>query len=180
MEDADLLERARVGDSDAFAALVRPHAAAAIRLASVITGSVGDAEEATQEGVVHAYTALARFDPARPLRPWLLRIVANAAKNSSRAAHRRRTLETRWARATTERAARSAEDGALGVLAADDLLAAIAGLRDDERQVIAFRYFGGLSEQETALALGCPVGTVKSRHARALARLRHQLGSDDG
>jgi RNA polymerase sigma-70 factor (ECF subfamily) len=58
-----------------------------------------------------------------------------------------------------------------------ELLAAVNTLRDDDRQVIACRYFLDLSEAETADALGCARGTVKSRLSRALGRLRVQLAA---
>jgi RNA polymerase sigma-70 factor (ECF subfamily) len=57
----------------------------------------------------------------------------------------------------------------------DALLAAVERLPDDARQAIACRYFLELSEEETAAALGCPRGTVKSRVSRALDRLREEL-----
>lgn len=60
------------------------------------------------------------------------------------------------------------------------LLRAVAGLPDRDREVIALRYFADLSEAETASALACPAGTVKSRLARALARLRAALGAEVG
>jgi RNA polymerase sigma factor (sigma-70 family) len=55
---------------------------------------------------------------------------------------------------------------------------AVATLPDRDREVIALRYFADLSEAETATALECPVGTVKSRLARALGRLRTVLGAE--
>ena len=55
------------------------------------------------------------------------------------------------------------------------LLAIVGGMREDDRLVIGYRYFLDLSEEETAEALGIPRGTVKSRLARALARLREQM-----
>jgi RNA polymerase sigma factor (sigma-70 family) len=69
------------------------------------------------------------------------------------------------------------------VLAAEtrrQLLAALAGLRDEEREVIGARYLLGLSEAETAEALAIPAGTVKSRTSRGLGRLRTALAELDG
>jgi RNA polymerase sigma-70 factor (ECF subfamily) len=60
------------------------------------------------------------------------------------------------------------------------LLAAVEGLPENDRLVLACRYFLDLGERETAAALGCARGTVKSRLSRARERLRRQLEADDG
>jgi RNA polymerase sigma factor (sigma-70 family) len=175
------LARARAGDGGAFAALVQPYVADAIRLAYVITGSTSLAEEATQEGLMRAYNALSRFDQDRPFRPWLLRIVANASKNARRSAVRRETVHTRASSLAPTTASGVAEDLALAGVERDAVVAALAKLDERDREVVVYRYFAGLSEQETAAAIGCPPGTVKSRHARAIRQLRQLLvaESDD-
>jgi RNA polymerase sigma-70 factor (ECF subfamily) len=61
-----------------------------------------------------------------------------------------------------------------------ELLAALATLRDDDREVLGARFFLDLSESETAETLGIPRGTVKSRTSRALGRLREALGGGEG
>jgi DNA-directed RNA polymerase specialized sigma24 family protein len=61
----------------------------------------------------------------------------------------------------------------------DELLAAVAALPENDRQAIACRYFLDLSEEETAAALGCRRGTVKSRLSRALGRLRERMEAGD-
>jgi RNA polymerase sigma-70 factor (ECF subfamily) len=61
-----------------------------------------------------------------------------------------------------------------------ELLAALATLRDDDREVLGARFFLDLSEAETAETLGIPRGTVKSRTSRALGRLREALGGGEG
>ena len=61
-----------------------------------------------------------------------------------------------------------------------ELLAALATLRDDDREVLGARFLLDLSETETAETLGIPRGTVKSRTSRALGRLREALGADRG
>jgi RNA polymerase sigma-70 factor (ECF subfamily) len=115
------------------------------------------------------------------LRPWLLRIVANEARNRRRSADRRAGLALRASVAGPRDAvAPSPESEVIADETRGLLLAALGGLRDEEREVIGARYFLGLSEAETAEALAIPAGTVKSRTARALVRLRVTLGALDG
>jgi RNA polymerase sigma-70 factor (ECF subfamily) len=176
--EPELVERARNGDVAAYEELVRRYQDLAFRVAYLITGSAAEAEDAAQEGFVRAYRALNRFRPGAPLRPWLLRIVANAARNRRIAAARHPTLALSAAMdRPSDDATQSPEAAALAAEARDELLAALADLRDDDRRVIAYRYFLDLSEAETADALGCARGTVKSRLSRALGRLRGRLAT---
>ena len=123
-----------------------------------------------------AWLALSRFRPGAPFRPWLVRIAINEARNTRRAAGRRAHLALRAAGASAaEDAAPSPEATALADEQRQVLLAAVNALRDDDRLVIACRYFLDLSEAETAALMGCAPGTVKSRQARALGRLRQHL-----
>ena len=182
LEEHELVERARGGDAGAYAALVRGHQEIAFRTAYLITGNAADAEDAAQEGFVKAHRALGRFRPGEPLRPWLLTIVANEARNRRRAAGRRTALTLRAAGEEHHPggAAPSPEAALLAGERRAALLAALGRLRDDDRLVIGCRYLLELSEAETAAALGVPQGTVKSRLSRSLARLRAELGDDDG
>ena len=108
--------------------------------------------------------------------PWLLKIVANEARNRRRSAGRREALVVRaTASAGAEDAAPSPEAALLSAERRDELLAAVNRLRSDDREVIACRYFLDLSEEDTAAALGWKRGTVKSRLSRALERLRAEL-----
>jgi RNA polymerase sigma-70 factor (ECF subfamily) len=171
--ESELVERARRGDEDAYEELVRAHQGIAFRTAYVVAGNASDAEEAAQEGFVKAYRALGRFRAGSPFRPWLLRIVANEARNRRRSAGRRAALSLR---AAAEESSGDAAPSPEGVLLAGEerehLLATINGLREEERLVIACRYFLELTEEETAAALGVRLGTVKSRTSRALGHLR--------
>jgi RNA polymerase sigma-70 factor (ECF subfamily) len=169
-----MIQRARQGDRGAYDALVRDNQEIALRVAYVLCGSAAEAEDAVQEGFVKAWRALGRFRAGSPFRPWLLAIVANEARNRRRSAGRRARLALR---ATAESrpsgdAAPSPEETVLVEERRQDLLAALGTLPDADRDVIACRYLLGLSEAETASALGCARGTVKSRLSRALARLR--------
>ena len=139
-----------------------------------------DAADAVQDAFLKAYAALGRFRQGAPVRPWLLRIVANEARNRRRSATRRAGLALRAELATPHDHAASPETEALASEARESLLAAVRRLRDEEREVIGARYFLGLSEAETAEALSIPAGTVKSRTARAIGHLRETLAAIEG
>lgn len=145
----------------------------AFRTAYVIARNAADAEEAAQDGFVKAWRALGRFRDGSPFRPWLLRIVANEASNRRRSAGRRATLALRAAAEEPSGGAAPSPEAAL--LTSEQratLLAAVEELPEDQRDVVALRYFLDLSEAEVAETLAIPQGTVKSRTARALERLR--------
>lgn len=179
LDDRVLARRAREGDVDAYAALMRAHRDAARRLAAVLCGA-GDADEAAQDAFVKAWYGLAGFRDGAPFRPWLLRIVANEARNRRRAAGRRAAHELRFSldRATAS-IPPSPEAVLLGRSAHTGLRAALAALPARQRDVVTCRYVVGLSEEETADVLGVARGTVKSRAARALARLRAALATGE-
>ncbi len=176
VEDAALVERARGGDGAAYESLVRRYQDLAVRTAYLIVGDADDAEDAAQEAFVKAYYALVRFHAGAPFRPWLLRIVANEARNRLKAAGRRGALALRAA-GTGAQPLPSPEAAALDAERRLALLRALEGLREEDRLVIAYRYLFDLSEAEAADALGRPRGTVKSRLSRALARLRAGLSA---
>jgi RNA polymerase sigma factor (sigma-70 family) len=180
LEESELVERARRGDTAAYEVIVQTYQGIAFRVAYLIAGSAADAEEAAQDGFVKAYRALGRFRRGAPFRPWLLRIVANEARNRRRSAVRRDKLALRTAaEQASGDAAPSPEASVLVAEQRETLLQALEHLRDEEREVISCRYLLDLSEEETAAALGLRRGTVKSRTSRGLAHLREQLEDDD-
>jgi RNA polymerase sigma-70 factor (ECF subfamily) len=177
LEDDELVARAQRGDTRAFGTLVEEHQTIAFRTAYLLTGSAADAEDAVQDAFVKAYSALGRFRPGAPFRPWLLAIVANEARNRRRSAGRRERLALRAAEdPLSGGAVPSPEAALLDAERREELLRAVDDLREDDRMAIGCRYFLGLSEEETAAALGWRRGTVKSRTSRALDRLRDRLG----
>jgi RNA polymerase sigma factor (sigma-70 family) len=176
LDDAEWVQRAQRGEVDAYEELVRRYQGIAHRTAYLITGDAAAAEDAAQTGFVKAYYALPRFRRGAPFRPWLLKIVANEARNQKRSAGRRAGLELRLAEdRPREDAAPSPEAAVLADEPRRRLLDAVNRLTRKDREVIALRYFLDLSEAETAEILGCARGTVKSRLARALGRLRPLL-----
>jgi RNA polymerase sigma-70 factor (ECF subfamily) len=178
-DESTLARLAKEGDVDAYAALVRSHQPAALRLAYVICGGSGDAEDATQEAFVKAYYALDRFDPSAPFRNWVLRIVANEAKNRRRAAGRRQRYELAVDPASGGTAL-SPEAAVITSEARQSLADAVARLPARLRDVVACRYLLDLSEAETSAVLGVPAGTAKSRLSRGIERLRREgLGGEE-
>ena len=179
VEDADLIRRAQRGDDDAYGRLVERYQTIAFRTAWLVCGDAAEAEDAAQEAFLKAHAALARFRPGAPLRPWLLRIVANEARNRRRSAGRRTNLAGRVARVGGREDDPGPEAAVLAGEQRGQLVAALDHLDPGQRQVLLLRYVLDLSEHECAAVLGCRPGTVKSRTSRALERLRAQL-EDDG
>ncbi|MFL5797523.1 MAG: RNA polymerase sigma factor [Actinomycetota bacterium] len=181
LEEPELVARARNGDVEAYEDLVRMHQQAAMRTAWLVTRNAAEAEDAVQEAFVKAYRALRRFREGAAFRPWLLAIVTNEARNRRRSVARsdRLTLRVAEVRPSGD-AAPSPEAAALRQEERELLVEAMNGLREEDRLVVGYRYLLGLSEAETAHALGLPKGTVKSRLSRSLGRLRSELGAARG
>jgi RNA polymerase sigma factor (sigma-70 family) len=179
-DEAALVERARGGDTSAYATLLRTHEAVAFRTAVLITGSAADAEDCAQEAFVKAYRALARFRNGAPFRPWLLRIVANEARNRRRGEGRLAQLAERAAANELDWEAASAEAEALAGAERRHLYQSIDALPAEARIAVICRFFLGLSTDETAAVLGVRRGAAKMRLARALERLRAYLEDEDG
>lgn len=169
--DEDLVPRLAARDEAAVALLLERWWARAYRLAHQLTGDPATADDAAQEAFVHALRAAGGFDPARgPFAPWFLRIVRNAAFNLSRARARRAGHEAAAARpevAPDDPAARAAD-----CADAEGLRQHLAALRPPYREAVALHVVEGLTFQEVAQVLGCPLGTVASRVRRGLEALR--------
>lgn len=171
MDEANWIEAARQGEETAWSELVRIHQEPVFRLAYLFLGDPDEAEDAAQETFIRAYRALSRFDTSRPLRPWLLQIVANLTRN------RRRSMGRYWA-ALQRRFEKDppvipdVESQASLQMQSRQLWEAVRRLREEDQQMIYLRYFLELSVQEAAQAASIAEGTVKSRTSRALDRLR--------
>jgi RNA polymerase sigma-70 factor (ECF subfamily) len=176
LNEHEQILRAKSGDVAAFEILVRAHQQIALRVAYLVAWDAGVAEDVTQEAFVKAYRALPRFRDDAAFRPWLLRIVRNEALNHRRRRGRQERLTLRVAHdPISGGAAPSPETTVIAGVERETVLAAVADLPDRYQDIVNLRYLAGLSEAETAETLGVPVGTVKSRTARALDRLEATL-----
>lgn len=174
--DAELIVNAREGNNAAWEELVRDHQQSVFRLAYLLVADAEEAEDIAQETFIHAYHALGRFEASRPIRPWLLAITTNLARNNRRSVGRylravRKLIQTNPP-AVVESSTCGMDTDAV------ELYSAVRSLGRADREVILMRYFLDLSEQETAEALGIARGTVKSRLSRALVRLREVVERD--
>ena len=178
LEDAELVGLAKEGDVRAYEELVERYRDLAYRTAWLVTRSRTEAEDAAQEAFVKAYFALSRFRSDAPFRPWILRIVANEARNRSRSARRQEALAVRAAMADPGGVAPSPEAAALAQEDVELVVRALERLDERDRLVVAYRYLFELSESEMARALDVRPGTVKSRLSRAMTKLRVEIGRD--
>lgn len=155
----------------AYDLLMQQHQQAVFRLAYLLLGDPDDAEDTAQETFIRAFRSLNRFDETRPLRPWLLQITANLARNRHRALVRYLAVLQRMVSADPDQftpgtSHNPSEDKSQA------LWQTVQQLPLPDQEVIYLRYFLELSEAETAQALNIASGTVKSRLHRALGRLR--------
>lgn len=172
LDEDELIRKAQRGDVDAFEELVRRYEQTAFRTAFLIARDAAEAQDAAQEAFLRAYRALPGFKPGRPLRPWLLRIVANQALNAVKSMRRRTALAERYAAEEVSTSPPALDELAVESERGRALSSAIRMLREQERLVIYLHYFLSLPERELADVLRCRPGTVKSRVHRATRRLR--------
>jgi RNA polymerase sigma-70 factor, ECF subfamily len=164
-----VVERAAAGDEEAFAAIVGAYQQDMVRVAYGVCGESDLAKDAVQAALVVAWRKLGTVrDPAH-VRSWLVAVTANEARQLVR---RRRPVrlaelpvEPSIADATAPDAIRHA-----------DLSNALQRMSADDRAVIALRYGVGLDSEEIGRALGVSASGVRSRLARAIDRLRKELG----
>ena len=193
--DAQLVERVKLGDVRAFEMLVVKYQRRIERLIGRMVRDVDIVEDIAQETFIRAYRALPQFRGDSAFYTWLYRIAVNTAKKA--------LMDMKRNPLVSESAMRNDEDGdepsrteselsdgetPEGILASKEIAAAVnsavEALSDELRQAITLREIEGLSYEEIAEAMNCPIGTVRSRIFRAreaiALRLRPLLDHRDG
>lgn len=180
--DADLARAAATGDERAYARLVTRHKDALLRLIGRYLGRPDEAHEAAQEAFIAAWSALPRYDPARPFGPWLRTIAINKARDRGRRLAFRRLLfgdhppEDTAARHRPDPAAMP--DEAVSDLERLRLLErAIAQLPDALKAPLVLTALEGCSQQEAGDILGLTAKAVETRVYRARRVLAEKLGT---
>lgn len=183
LDEAELIDRSRRGDLDAFNCLIAAYQSRVYNLCLRMLGSSEAADDATQETFLSAYRNIAGLRGASA-RSWLLRIAANACIDELRRQRRRpaASLEARAHLAESGRPfdppddpASRPEPLALRAELSEALQQELLRIPADQRLAIILCDIEGLSYEEIARTMGSSVGTVKSRISRGRARLREQL-----
>ncbi|MBA2315146.1 MAG: RNA polymerase sigma factor [Chloroflexi bacterium] len=169
-----LVQRARNGDHDAFSALVEPEFGRLYGLAGLILGTPTGAEDAVQEALLKAWRDLPALRDADRFQAWLRRLVINACHDEGRRLGRRRGEV-----ALAPEHQPAIGDGLDGIVQRDELAHAFGRLSNEERTVIALRYYLDLSSAEAARALGLREVTYRSRLHRAIRSLGSAMVAAD-
>jgi RNA polymerase sigma-70 factor (sigma-E family) len=159
----------RAADDEDFTAFVAAVSRRMLRSAYLITGNAEEAQDLLQIALERTYRHWPRVRRQDSPEAYARKILVNAATDQWR---RNRDRNVSLA---DQRLQACEDPGLAGLPGREALLRRIRELPVGQRAVLVLRYFDDLTELETAHVLGCSVGTVKSQHARALARLRQQL-----
>jgi RNA polymerase sigma-70 factor (ECF subfamily) len=181
--DRQLVARAQRGDKQAFELLVEKYQRKLARLLSRFIRDPAEVEDVTQEAFIKAYRALPAFRGDSAFYTWLYRIGINTAKNYLMAMGRRAPTSTEVEAEEAEgfeegeqlRDINTPESVLLSNEIAETVNATIEGLPEELRRAIQMREIEGLSYEDIAQAMNCPIGTVRSRIFRAREAIAEQL-----
>ncbi len=179
--DRDLVLRARAGDRDAFAEIVRSYQRRIYAVAMRMTRRHEVADDITQDTFVRAYRNLNRFELGRPLKPWLTRIAVNLAINYlNGVAKREQPLPDDGPASPEEPLDANPERALVSEELATDLDSAVSRLPSEQRTVFLLKVVEEMRYEEIAKLLGISEGTVMSRLSRARGRLKVMLAAHVG
>jgi RNA polymerase sigma-70 factor (ECF subfamily) len=191
--DAELLDRLRVGDEQAFVILVRRHHAAMVRLASSFVPSVAVAEEIVQDTWVGVLRGIGGFEGRSSFRTWLFRILVNRARTAGERERRSvavgdagpavdasRFDETGHWLSPPQHWVEEADDRLSAVKMADRIRSAIEGLPARQREVVTLRDVEGLSSEEVCSVLDISEGNQRVLLHRGRSRLRQIIETEFG
>jgi RNA polymerase sigma-70 factor (ECF subfamily) len=181
--DREIVTAVLAGQRDDFATLIQRHRPAVFRLLYRMTGSTDQADELTQAVFVRVYFALPKYDSRFSFGVWVMRVAFNYCINERRKRRWEELVEgdEDEANRTWESFVDANMDPAVEVERRERdrrLWACLDDLPEDHRQIVVLRHLGELSYQEICDATGLPMGTVKSRLARARSALADSLGPE--
>ena len=165
--EQELIRRAKAGDKLAYEELLRPSLMPATRLARVLMGGPGEAEDAVQEAAIKGWRKLNNLRPGAGFRPWFLGIVVRQVRTVQRAPWwwviRMPSLSTSPTQTESE------------WLEGQDLRRAVSRLPHAQAEAVVMHFYLDMRVEDVAVALGLSVAAVKSRINRALHHLRRSI-----
>ena len=175
--DRQVVDAVLAGDREAFRVFVERESVSVIAACSRILRDPIEAQDAAQDTFIQAFQALATYRGDGPFAAWLRRIAVRVAIARLAARPNVVALDARTAHGPAERASSDIDPEALalGVEHRAAIIDAVAALPAAQRDVVLLRFYGDLSLEEIARATSHPLGTVKSRLSRGIARLRDDL-----
>lgn len=176
-QEAALVRRCQIGDKEAFRMLVEQYRSVLFGTAYLLTRDRGLAEDAVQEAFIQIWKYLPSLRLRNSIKPWLVRIVVNEAKQQGR----KKRVPTVSLEQTPEVVDDS--DEAETEMVRDEerqhLRRALEMLPPEQREAVVLRYFSDLTVPEVAAVMGQREGTIKSRLSRALDRLNEIIRNDE-
>lgn len=180
-DDQQLIQRCLEGDTDAFGSLVLRYQDRLYHSLIMMVQSPEDARDLAQEAFVHAFRRLDSFRGDSQFYTWLFRIAVNATISFRRKAARRKTTSVESARESaglepTDDRGDARPSGRMEVAEEQEMVRrALAELSEEFRQAIVLTEIEGMSYEDAAEVVGCPIGTIRSRIHRARNELREKL-----
>ena len=178
--DREIVENARIGNTDAFETLVLRHQSHIVNYAAAVMRDSNDAEDVAQQTFLRAYRALAQFRGESTFKTWLYRIATNVAlthlnRRDRETRMRNHNLDDDTSSLKAFEIASQGIDTETNVVLRDTIDRALATLPNELRIAVILRDVAGLDYKEIADATGAPIGTVESRIFRGRQRLRPLL-----
>jgi RNA polymerase sigma-70 factor (ECF subfamily) len=170
---ADLVDQARRGDSEAFSVLAAGAIDRLYQIARLLLRETELAEDATQDALVRAWRDLPTLRDPERFDAWLHRLLVRSCTDIGRKRRRWRTEISVIPLEPTE------PDGSMGLADRDQIERGLLRLNDGQRTILVLHFYVGLSPTEAAAALEIPVGTAKSRLHYAIDALRAALAADE-
>ena len=187
MNEIEAITRLKHGDVRGLEVLVRKYQLDAVRIANSITKDLGLAEEIVQEAFLRVYRCIDQFDDSRPFKSWFLRIIVNDALKSLTYQNRFIPLENitefdnnnLWDVLAESKLWFEQEEFGYSHENAQILQEMLNNLTPEHRAVLELKYYLDMSDEEVALTIHIPLGTVKSRLHSAKLILRSMMERDD-
>jgi len=180
--DLELVRRVQRGESAAFDVLVRRHQHRVVSLVGRYIADWSECQDVAQETFIRAYRAMAGFRADAQFSTWLHRIAVNTAKNHLAAHNRRPPTDDidvadaeQFDTGTRLRDTDTPERQLMRQELENTVMKAVAALPEELRSAITLREVEGLSYEDIALKMGCPIGTVRSRIFRAREAIDTEL-----